>query len=158
MTAGGLSLITAPVDFESMATVADTLWLCDSDTLMRFPQADQSDHGREIAWRSAVAMPPGCRAVALEVIMSASHFSGTIALTASASPAPAYSRERTLLSLRIDGAIHAPIVRRIIAPPRPLMHLALEGTASPDTVISRIAVRFTDSPVSQSIFMPYDKF
>lgn len=158
LTAGGLSLITAPVDFESMATVADTLWLCDSDTLMRFPQADQSDHGREIAWRSAVAMPPGCRAVALEVIMSASHFSGTIALTASASPAPAFSRERTLLSLRIDGAIHAPIVRRIIAPPRPLMHLALEGTASPDTVISRIAVRFTDSPVSQSIFMPYDKF
>ncbi len=157
MTSGGLSLITAPVDFESMATADDVLWLCDSDTLMRFPTAAGTDAGRETAWRTAIAVPPGCRPVALEVIMSASHFYGTITLSASASPAPAFSRERTLLSMRIDGALHAPIVRRIVAPPRPLMHLTVEGTASPDTVISRIAIHFSDSPVSQSIFMPYDK-
>lgn len=154
---GGMATVTAPVDFESMTTVAGRLWLCDSETLMRLPADGETGECRQIAWRTAVKVPLGARAVALEVIMSASDFDGRITLTGQGAPSGSAVKEHTILSLRVRGALRAPVVRRIVAPPRPVMHLSIEGSASADTVIKHIAIHFSHTQITPPLLTKHDR-
>lgn len=139
---GGWSALTAPVDFEELAADAGDMWLCDADSLFRF--SDSSGGGssamRSISWSSSVSVPRGMRVAAVEIIMSVSSATGRLELTAQSSPADGTARR--LLAMDFEGAIRSPVVRRIVAPPRPLVHLRLDAEVSSDFILRSVRVHF----------------
>lgn len=119
--------ISAPVDFENIYSEAARIWLADSDALYRLTDPDAP---RRVLWESDIPVQARSRPTAIEIRLSARQLRGTVTLRGSRISGDDASA--ILLSLRIDGAVDAPLIYRLAAPAYPWLRLTLDAEVSPD--------------------------
>lgn len=92
---------------------------------------DNENKSINIKWQHTLFIPNPRQHLTLgSFYISASHFDGTISLRAHSGTGN--DNSYPIVSLRINGAVNAPIPIRVIAPPQPYITIILEGNVSPD--------------------------
>lgn len=129
--------LLTPCNVESIFTSGST-------TLLFAPQFGlytlaTADADIPVRYALTIATPPRSRPRALILAMAAARFSGSLTLTAHAG-APS-RRSFTLGRMLCDGPVNTPLFMPLIAPVAPWLTLEIQGTASPDIIISDITLR-----------------
>lgn len=143
---GYLHSILSPESVNAIQSTGTALYLTTPDSLL-IPAEPYSSE-RPIRYIRTIPMPFPSRPQMLELRISASAFEGSIAIRAHSIPSSGTSGESyPVTTLRISGAINAPLRIPVLAPPRPYISLIIEAYASPDFILSSILLNGRPTPL-----------